>query len=1047
MCAHVRVRCLGRGAFGVASLYRRDDGELVVVKECDVSAYDPRARMKAVAESETLAMLNHPNIVAYYDAFEDHDKFFIEMEYADGGNLRQYIEAQNEQLIPEDDILFFSWQLLSALAHLHECGILHRDIKTENIFLTSHGILKLGDFGISKVLSNDTHAESVVGTPYYMPPEMYKGETYDGKGDVFSAGCVVHELCTLHRTFQATNMGAIMHRVMQRQYAPICDKTYSVALSDTIKWMLQTEASERPTCREILALEVFASRISDFQARLERLVELTEMAGGRKPEATPRLSDEASAVFVSKSTSLWTWGGGKSVTFMTTFTSSNAAQHLAIGSGHCAVGTAEMRVYTWSIAGAISNVDGYSCGQLGHGYITSQRQPKAVEALRRTPCNQVVCGEDFTLCLTKSGKLVGFGSNFNGCLGIGEDVDYMDEAFILPTIVTAAATNNASMSNNPLDITQESEQGAHDVPTQNPSNAVVDISVTTAIPADDRSSETIDDGETEKNTQGDETSGAVCPFDENGNALLPIAIPFFSAKSVTQIACGSSHCAAITEHGQLFTWGVGEYGKLGLGGEDDMFEPQLVELQAGVVPTFVTCGADATAFITATGQLFVTGNNESNKLALNSDGTVLAQLRRGSMAEDGAIEGHIRACYTFTMVRWKLLRSNLVSVSLGDDHMTALTRTGQVISSGANAFGQRGIGDVKHHSSPTVIPQHLIDGRVISVACGDQFCLAVTAEGNLFGWGKAQDQRLGSLSGIITAPRLLPDIHHVSAIAVRGATTLCKTEEVTSSRRMAHSSGSESREGYSNLDPSNASPSPLSSGLGPSFGGGSRSRFAANPFDESEGFTHDTDTFASDDGFPQSRQNDDFGSENEVEDDDDDDDEEALPAWLRAELAGELIPMPDQPIIEKPQVESVMIDNNNSNVGEPKEENALDEDKEWMKKRIHEDSNLAQEDKSTTERKEQTCEAEKIIVEIREGSKYVSSVDDKPTATKHVVEGTPDDQLPDDLESMTPEQLRELVRQQAATIASLKNQVSNFTSIFRAVKHATEIVQHALSTL
>ncbi|EGD77365.1 NEK/NEK8 protein kinase [Salpingoeca rosetta] len=856
MGEHVRVRVLGRGAFGLAALYRRADGSLVVVKECDIGGVKRDAREKAVAESETLALLKHPNIVTYFDAFEDRSKFFIEMEYADAGNLRQLIEDRNGTLIPQQDVLFLAWQLFQGLAHVHSCGVLHRDIKSENIFMTSHGILKLGDFGISKVLSDSVHAETMVGTPYYMPPEMFKGQQYDGKCDVFSAGCVVHELCTLHRTFQATNMGAIMHRVMAQQYAPICDRTYSRELQSAITSMLEVDASVRPSAQEVLDSPIMQHHSSTFDAKLRRMLSIAELASGRTASSSSSSSSRlpsSSGVFVAKTTSLYVWGGGKAHSLMGTFSSTNAAHMLAIGSGHCAVCTVDMRVYTWSIGGAMSEVDGFSSGQLGHGNVASQRQPKLVEALSRLPCTQVACGEDFTFCLLSNGNLVAFGSNFNGCLGIGEDVDVEEDIakFLLPDAVadsdlrqsaqTSARSSRAQVlsslrdsgnatAEKGADVSYHHETGSTTSGIENTEKSHDEVASTAhgnrqqAVALRSGSNDGDDDDDNARDSLGassDDDKGNAddggggggnqpvtsnnikSPFDDSGNAISPILVPFFKSMRVKQVACGESHVAVITEGRDMYTWGIGEYGKLGLGDEDDVFTPTKVHLHTLTAPEFVACGVDASAVVSSSGQLFVTGNNQYNKLCLNFNESVLSQRRRSSLAEKGVGKGHIRSCYNFTMVRWDVLRSGVARVSLGTNHMAALTVRGRVITCGCNSSGQLGTGDTRPRTSPVVVGKDLLGVKVESVACGDSFCIAATRDGALYGWGSAANHRLSSLAGDSPAPRVIPDITGVAQVVCEGPMTLCLTEAVQSSRRMAPLSSSSSR------DPNKGDPSSL----------------------------------------------------------------------------------------------------------------------------------------------------------------------------------------------------------------------------------------------
>ncbi len=98
-----------------------------------------------------------------------------------------------------------------AINYIHKNKILHRDIKSQNVFINSNGCLKLGDFGISKVLQNTMDkANTMVGTPYYMSPEMYENKPYTTKSDIWALGCILYELCTLKRAFEGSNIMALL---------------------------------------------------------------------------------------------------------------------------------------------------------------------------------------------------------------------------------------------------------------------------------------------------------------------------------------------------------------------------------------------------------------------------------------------------------------------------------------------------------------------------------------------------------------------------------------------------------------------------------------------------------------------------------------------------------------------------------------------------------------------------------------------------------------------------------------------------------------------
>jgi NIMA (never in mitosis gene a)-related kinase len=134
------------------------------------------------------------------------------MDYADGGDLQSKIKerAKNKdasgkpQYWPEDELLNLFTQICLAMKHVHDKKILHRDLKSQNIFLTKRGLVKLGDFGIARVLSNTkSKAKTVVGTPYYLSPEIIKSESYNFKSDIWSLGVLLYEMAALQPPFNA----------------------------------------------------------------------------------------------------------------------------------------------------------------------------------------------------------------------------------------------------------------------------------------------------------------------------------------------------------------------------------------------------------------------------------------------------------------------------------------------------------------------------------------------------------------------------------------------------------------------------------------------------------------------------------------------------------------------------------------------------------------------------------------------------------------------------------------------------------------------------
>lgn len=154
----------------------------------------------SLSEANMMKDLKHANIVQYIESFIEKDVLIIIMEYCEEGDLGFHVKRrqQKKELIPEKIILNWFLQIALALDYIHSKKILHRDIKSSNIFLTSNGTVKIGDFGISKVLEGTQEAaNTVVGTPYYMSPEVCENKPYTYKSDVWALGCVLYELCTL----------------------------------------------------------------------------------------------------------------------------------------------------------------------------------------------------------------------------------------------------------------------------------------------------------------------------------------------------------------------------------------------------------------------------------------------------------------------------------------------------------------------------------------------------------------------------------------------------------------------------------------------------------------------------------------------------------------------------------------------------------------------------------------------------------------------------------------------------------------------------------
>lgn len=170
------------------------------------------------------------------------------MEYADGGDVEAKIkELQRKRTnFDENEVWKIIGQLLQGLSILHDMKILHRDIKSANVFI-SNGNYKLGDMNVSKIVKNKL-AYTQTGTPYYASPEVWRDEPYDSKSDIWSLGCVIYEICALKPPFQAKDMEGLYRRVQRGTFDRI-PRIYSAELQKFIEKCLQLSPQKRPNCK------------------------------------------------------------------------------------------------------------------------------------------------------------------------------------------------------------------------------------------------------------------------------------------------------------------------------------------------------------------------------------------------------------------------------------------------------------------------------------------------------------------------------------------------------------------------------------------------------------------------------------------------------------------------------------------------------------------------------------------------------------------------------------------------------------------------------
>ncbi|MFN0316429.1 MAG: protein kinase domain-containing protein [Burkholderiales bacterium] len=213
---------LGRG--GMATVWEAWDPVLqrmVALKAIEKSKLEPESSLKSLGrlkrEAQAAARLVHPNIVGVYEFGEDENYAFIVMERVSGHPLSNYLHDEDfRSELPQVREIIAG--ILEALAYSHSEGVVHRDIKPSNILISRDGVVKVTDFGIARMeVGHSTVQGSVIGTPYYMSPEQYRGQHADWRTDIFSTGVIFYELLTGEKPFPGTTSAAVMHRVLSEE--------------------------------------------------------------------------------------------------------------------------------------------------------------------------------------------------------------------------------------------------------------------------------------------------------------------------------------------------------------------------------------------------------------------------------------------------------------------------------------------------------------------------------------------------------------------------------------------------------------------------------------------------------------------------------------------------------------------------------------------------------------------------------------------------------------------------------------------------------------
>ncbi|XP_062550028.1 serine/threonine-protein kinase Nek8 [Armigeres subalbatus] len=632
-----RIRTVGQGSFGVAVLYERSlDGQVVVMKQINLSDLTKSERDLAMNEVDVFSKLHHPNIIAYLGSFVRGDFLFIEMEFADKGTLAQIlIEKSHGERLPERFILNIFEQITSAINYMHSQNILHRDLKTANVFMNKRGIVKIGDFGISKIMSTRIHAQTVLGTPYYFSPEMCEGKEYDEKSDIWALGCIVGEMACFKKAFSATNLSELVSKIMTAKYVPL-PEGYSNTLKHVLSLMLKIDPQDRPSASEILQYWIphvyrnlgktdgFKYVATDYHGNTKMSPEESQIGMSTAP-ANASLMGTATLNYMEASTAttsnlplversvlyqLKSFGSATNLTPLQ-LPPTGKIRQIATNGDHFVAVMYDGSVYTWGEGNK---------GQLGHNALETWRHyPTRVDAIRRYTVVGAATGNGFTLFWTDLGVVLSCGDNSAGCLGHGDRI-----SLLVPKIVQKL--NN------------------------------------------------------------------IC---------------------IRQVACGSQHVVALSDGGNLYTWGSSNDGALGLGKQILVStEPRRLIISQMIQDIRrICCGPDCTIILTEGGTCYCCGSNRYNRLGF---GTRIVQIT--------------------ALQRVTFVNEKIIDVSVAETFGAYLIDGGYVITAGDNRNGQRGLGQTDETGDPTLL-KNLLPRFITRIRCYSTYVVATSDDNCVLFWG------------------------------------------------------------------------------------------------------------------------------------------------------------------------------------------------------------------------------------------------------------------------------------------------------------------------
>lgn len=261
-------KLVGKGSYGsVYKAIKKDDNSTYAIKKIKIDNLNHCEKKYVINEIKILASHNSNNLLTYFGVFQNDYSIYIITEYATKGDLYQIIKKHKARntTFTSSEIWNNFIGICLGLQHLHKNNIIHRDIKCANILIDNNNNIKLGDFGIIKIMPTYmAYAQTQIGTPYYMAPEIYKNQRYSEKCDIWSLGCVLYEMMFLTPPFTGKNIYDLKYKIINGRYVSNLSICNNIELKQLLKSLLLTNPYQRPQITVVLKNPNIVSRLANF---------------------------------------------------------------------------------------------------------------------------------------------------------------------------------------------------------------------------------------------------------------------------------------------------------------------------------------------------------------------------------------------------------------------------------------------------------------------------------------------------------------------------------------------------------------------------------------------------------------------------------------------------------------------------------------------------------------------------------------------------------------------------------------------------------------